>query len=406
MGERHNSSSFAAIQGVSEHVAKNLEDNTRTTCNILTFHISSRSSFRNHAVLFPRWSGSLAIQIPFNCVFCSLCSNAVWSTDLSHSKQTSNGQIINNIQISFPCINYTARCSYHKLVTFPHQKTWSLISHQNKQPKSAVGALGSSAVETLWLILLQSLYSAPCKERADQRPSLSSSTRPQHTVLPHAPRGLPPSRGRKGVTGPRPRRCELAMAAARPARARALLQQSVSARLQVRPPEHGSEAQWVEVTWAAGRPPPWHRPWPSASPVEPLERAHRGGRRDSAPSRARVRRRGLGGRSDIGGSRRCSFCGLGCAAGSVPTSSRFHSRAISSPSGYRQRGKQQEIEVGAPWSFSLRPTECSTGRILFRSMTAPRPNTSLLTMLFLLKHTFTEALQPWLVCSAVGFVVW
>ncbi|OWK62017.1 putative D-tyrosyl-tRNA(Tyr) deacylase 2 [Lonchura striata] len=38
------------------------------------------------------------------------------------------------------------------------------------------------------------------------------------------------------------------MAAARPARARALLQQSVSARLQVRPPERGSEAQWVEVT--------------------------------------------------------------------------------------------------------------------------------------------------------------
>ncbi|XP_066044492.1 D-aminoacyl-tRNA deacylase 2 isoform X2 [Chamaea fasciata] len=37
------------------------------------------------------------------------------------------------------------------------------------------------------------------------------------------------------------------MAAARPARARALLQQSVSARLQVRPPESGSEAQWVEI---------------------------------------------------------------------------------------------------------------------------------------------------------------
>ncbi|NXK58068.1 DTD2 deacylase, partial [Sylvietta virens] len=37
------------------------------------------------------------------------------------------------------------------------------------------------------------------------------------------------------------------MAAARPARARALLQQSVSARLQVRPPEGGSEAQWVEI---------------------------------------------------------------------------------------------------------------------------------------------------------------
>ncbi|XP_014746671.1 PREDICTED: probable D-tyrosyl-tRNA(Tyr) deacylase 2 [Sturnus vulgaris] len=37
------------------------------------------------------------------------------------------------------------------------------------------------------------------------------------------------------------------MAAARPVRARAVLQQSVSARLQVRPPERGSEAQWVEI---------------------------------------------------------------------------------------------------------------------------------------------------------------
>ncbi|XP_068016435.1 D-aminoacyl-tRNA deacylase 2 isoform X2 [Melanerpes formicivorus] len=37
------------------------------------------------------------------------------------------------------------------------------------------------------------------------------------------------------------------MAAARPALARALLQQCVSARLQVKPPEHGSEAEWVEI---------------------------------------------------------------------------------------------------------------------------------------------------------------
>ncbi|XP_068016437.1 D-aminoacyl-tRNA deacylase 2 isoform X4 [Melanerpes formicivorus] len=42
------------------------------------------------------------------------------------------------------------------------------------------------------------------------------------------------------------------MAAARPALARALLQQCVSARLQVKPPEHGSEAEWVEVTSATG----------------------------------------------------------------------------------------------------------------------------------------------------------
>ncbi|XP_064316299.1 D-aminoacyl-tRNA deacylase 2 isoform X2 [Phalacrocorax carbo] len=37
------------------------------------------------------------------------------------------------------------------------------------------------------------------------------------------------------------------MAAARPALARALLQQCVSARLQVKPPEGGSEAEWVEI---------------------------------------------------------------------------------------------------------------------------------------------------------------
>ncbi|XP_066178235.1 D-aminoacyl-tRNA deacylase 2 isoform X2 [Sylvia atricapilla] len=37
------------------------------------------------------------------------------------------------------------------------------------------------------------------------------------------------------------------MAAARAARARALLQQSESARLQVRPADSGSEAQWVQI---------------------------------------------------------------------------------------------------------------------------------------------------------------
>ncbi|KAM9289638.1 D-aminoacyl-tRNA deacylase 2 [Cariama cristata] len=37
------------------------------------------------------------------------------------------------------------------------------------------------------------------------------------------------------------------MAAARPALARALLQQCMSARLQVKPPENGSEADWVEI---------------------------------------------------------------------------------------------------------------------------------------------------------------
>ncbi|XP_068255403.1 D-aminoacyl-tRNA deacylase 2 isoform X2 [Nyctibius grandis] len=37
------------------------------------------------------------------------------------------------------------------------------------------------------------------------------------------------------------------MAAARPALARALLQQCLSARLQVKPPERGSEAEWVEI---------------------------------------------------------------------------------------------------------------------------------------------------------------
>ncbi|XP_030307880.1 D-aminoacyl-tRNA deacylase 2 isoform X2 [Calypte anna] len=37
------------------------------------------------------------------------------------------------------------------------------------------------------------------------------------------------------------------MAAARPVVARALLQQCVSARLQVKPPDSGSEAEWVEI---------------------------------------------------------------------------------------------------------------------------------------------------------------
>ncbi|NXT81632.1 DTD2 deacylase, partial [Zapornia atra] len=37
------------------------------------------------------------------------------------------------------------------------------------------------------------------------------------------------------------------MAAARPVLARVFLQQCVSARLQVKPPEHGSEAEWVEI---------------------------------------------------------------------------------------------------------------------------------------------------------------
>ncbi|XP_049681406.1 D-aminoacyl-tRNA deacylase 2 isoform X2 [Accipiter gentilis] len=36
-------------------------------------------------------------------------------------------------------------------------------------------------------------------------------------------------------------------AAARPALARALLQQCLSARLQVKPPERGCEAEWVEI---------------------------------------------------------------------------------------------------------------------------------------------------------------
>ncbi|NXS63876.1 DTD2 deacylase, partial [Brachypteracias leptosomus] len=37
------------------------------------------------------------------------------------------------------------------------------------------------------------------------------------------------------------------MAAARPALARAVLQQCLSARLQVKPPERGAEAEWVEI---------------------------------------------------------------------------------------------------------------------------------------------------------------
>lgn len=41
-------------------------------------------------------------------------------------------------------------------------------------------------------------------------------------------------------------------AGGRAAVARALLQQCMSARLQVKPPEHDSEAEWVEVTSAAG----------------------------------------------------------------------------------------------------------------------------------------------------------
>lgn len=42
------------------------------------------------------------------------------------------------------------------------------------------------------------------------------------------------------------------MAAARPVLARAVLQQCLSARLQVRPPENGSEAEWVEVMGSQG----------------------------------------------------------------------------------------------------------------------------------------------------------
>lgn len=87
------------------------------------------------------------------------------------------------------------------------------------------------------------------------------------------------------MTRPRPQRCGPAMAAARPARARAVLQQSVSARLQVRPPERGSEAQWVEVTWAPGRPPP------SASSPLPAERGRSGraaGKRSVPCARAPV----------------------------------------------------------------------------------------------------------------------
>ncbi|XP_035183632.1 D-aminoacyl-tRNA deacylase 2 isoform X1 [Oxyura jamaicensis] len=44
-----------------------------------------------------------------------------------------------------------------------------------------------------------------------------------------------------------PRNAGPDMAAARPALARAMLQQCLSARLQVRPPENGSEAEWVEI---------------------------------------------------------------------------------------------------------------------------------------------------------------
>lgn len=44
------------------------------------------------------------------------------------------------------------------------------------------------------------------------------------------------------------------MAAARPVLARALLQQCLFARLQVKPPEHGAEAEWEEVTSSAAAP--------------------------------------------------------------------------------------------------------------------------------------------------------
>ena len=44
------------------------------------------------------------------------------------------------------------------------------------------------------------------------------------------------------------------MAAARPVLARALLQQCLFARLQVKPPERGAEAEWEEVTSSAAAP--------------------------------------------------------------------------------------------------------------------------------------------------------
>ncbi|KAL2303719.1 hypothetical protein Nmel_008997 [Mimus melanotis] len=91
------------------------------------------------------------------------------------------------------------------------------------------------------LLPLPNACTQPPPQRGSSEGPFNTRTRPLLT----RPAGS--SRGRKGGTRRRPQCGPPAMAAARPVRARALLQQSVSARLQVRPPERGSEAQWVEV---------------------------------------------------------------------------------------------------------------------------------------------------------------
>ncbi|XP_039561455.1 D-aminoacyl-tRNA deacylase 2 isoform X2 [Passer montanus] len=132
-------------------------------------------------------------------------------------------------------MNYTACRSYHKHVTFPQQRTRrSFISPQNKKPKPTSCGIGKRSCRNTLFNSVPKLAFSPFHGEGGSRPPVYPSAQgPPHAPGQPGPAGCSRCRCRKGVTRPRPQRCGLAMAAARPARARALLQQSVSARLQI-----------------------------------------------------------------------------------------------------------------------------------------------------------------------------
>ncbi|XP_071895031.1 D-aminoacyl-tRNA deacylase 2 isoform X3 [Anas platyrhynchos] len=83
----------------------------------------------------------------------------------------------------------------------------------------------------------------PEKERSRRwrgPPPPGPGSSPGPRAAPALPRRSAAGRLSPGDAGPE-------MAAARPVLARAVLQQCLSARLQVRPPENGSEPEWVEI---------------------------------------------------------------------------------------------------------------------------------------------------------------
>lgn len=88
----------------------------------------------------------------------------------------------------------------------------------------------------------------PEKERSRRwrgPPPPGPGSSPGPRAAPALPRRSAAGRLSPGDAGPE-------MAAARPVLARAVLQQCLSARLQVRPPENGSEPEWVEVMGSQG----------------------------------------------------------------------------------------------------------------------------------------------------------